>query len=169
MSEVVVMRSSSTRLYYAGSEPDTHDKSKARLFKAGAGAAPYDGYVFERVFNGKTGTSPGYDPNLVILESPFAGQVSRNICYARRCMADSIARGEAPFASHLLYTQEGILDDRKPDEREKGILAGLAWGARAHATVVYTDYGITPGMKFGIDAATKAGRPIFYRTILAKK
>lgn len=47
----------------------------------------------------------------VVVESPFAGDIQKNIEYARKCMADCLKRGEAPFASHLLYTQDGILDD----------------------------------------------------------
>ena len=66
---------------------------------------------------------------LVIIESSFAGDMERNIKYARRCMRDSLIRGEFPFASHLLYTQEGILDDTKPDERKLGIEAGFEWGS----------------------------------------
>lgn len=63
---------------------------------------------------------------LVILESPFAGDVKRNILYARMCVRDSLGRGEAPIASHLLYTQSGILNDNLPEERQWGIDAGLA-------------------------------------------
>jgi hypothetical protein len=80
-------------------------------------------------------------------------------------MRDSLARGEAPLASHLLYTQPGILRDYIPAERQWGINAGLAWGAKADATIVYTDRGITRGMEFGITNANAAGRPIEYRTI----
>lgn len=47
----------------------------------------------------------------VILESPYAGEIDRNIRYARACVRDSLLRGESPIASHLLYTQSGILDD----------------------------------------------------------
>lgn len=68
-------------------------------------------------------------------------------------MRDCFARGEFPFASHLLYTQEGILDDTIPEERKLGIETGLAWGRMADATVVYTDLGITDGMKVGIERA----------------
>lgn len=32
-------------------------------------------------------------------------------------MATSLKRGEAPIASHLLYTQPGILNDDIPDQR----------------------------------------------------
>lgn len=102
---------------------------------------------------------------LVILESPFAGDVEHNLAYARACMRDCFGRGEAPFASHLLYTQEGCLDDTIPGEREMGIAAGLLWGANAAKTVVYTDRGISRGMRYGIENAHKAGRPVEYRSL----
>lgn len=102
---------------------------------------------------------------LVILESPYAGDVRKNVEYARACVRDSLSRGEAPIASHLLYTQPGILRDEVPAERKWGIDAGLAWATKADATVVYTDLGISSGMQYGIKTATDADRPIEYRTI----
>ena len=101
----------------------------------------------------------------VILESPYAGKIRRNTAYARRCLRDCLKRGEAPMASHLLYTQPGVLVDEIARERRTGIAAGLAWGAVADATVVYTDHGISPGMEHGIAAARAAGRPIEYRRL----
>lgn len=103
--------------------------------------------------------------NLVILESPFSGNVDKNIDYARKCMHDCFMRGEYPFASHLLYTQKGILDDTIPEERKLGIEAGLTWGKFAKKTVVYTDLGISKGMEFGIAEAKKQKRPIEYRNL----
>ena len=100
---------------------------------------------------------------LVFLESPYAGDVIRNVAYAKACMFDSIQRGEAPFASHLLYAQAGILDDTNVNEREAGIQCGLAWAEKAEATVVYMDLGVSPGMKRGIDAAKVCGRSVEYR------
>ena len=102
---------------------------------------------------------------LVILESPFAGDVEANVAYARRCVRDSLLRGEAPIASHLLYTQPGILNDDISEERWCGIHAGLAWIAAAEASVVYTDRGISSGMRYGIERAAEAGRPIEYRAL----
>ncbi len=102
---------------------------------------------------------------LVVVESPFAGDVERNIRYARACLADCLARGEAPFASHLLYTQDGVLDDLDPEERKLGMRAGFAWGEAACATVVYTDYGISQGMAAGIAEAGRDGRDIVYRRL----
>ncbi len=102
---------------------------------------------------------------LVILESPFAGDEQANIDYARLCVRDSLMRGEAPIASHLLYTQPTILDDSVPEERQHGIGAGLGWAKHADATVVYTNLGISGGMYYGIEDAHKAGRPVEYRSI----
>lgn len=99
----------------------------------------------------------------VILESPFAGNVRQNIAYARACIRDSVHRGEAPLASHLLFTQPGILDDLIPGERQLGIAAGLAWYKFADAAVVYRDLGISSGMQAGIDMAVLCGLPVEYR------
>jgi hypothetical protein len=102
---------------------------------------------------------------LVLIESPYAGDVTLNIKFARACMRDSLNRGEAPFAMHLLYTQEGILDDAIPEERNWGIAAGMAWGRNAEITAVYTNLGISPGMEFGIQKAKEAGRRVVYREL----
>jgi len=102
---------------------------------------------------------------LVILESPFAGDVVKNICYGRACLRDSLLRGEAPLASHLLYTQIGVLDDLNPAERMQGMSAGLAWLESSEGTVVYTDLGISGGMQHGIDMAVALGKPVEYRSL----
>lgn len=103
---------------------------------------------------------------LVVIESPYAGDVDRNVKYARACMKDCFERNEAPFVSHLLYTQEGVLDDNVAEERKKGMEAGFLWGDKAEKTVVYTDLGISNGMKEGIVRAVKVGRKIEYRSLI---
>lgn len=103
---------------------------------------------------------------LVILETPFAGNIPHNIKYARACMRDSLLRhNEFPIASHLLYTQTGILDDSVHSERELGIEAGLTWACSAEATVVYMDLGISKGMRAGINRAEALNRPLIYRQL----
>lgn len=102
---------------------------------------------------------------LVILESPYAGDVAVNEAYARLCVRDSLFRGEAPIASHLLYTQPTILDDTDHDQRKMGIAAGLSWLEVATASVVYVDRGITVGMLQGIHAAEEAGVSVQYRKL----
>jgi hypothetical protein len=103
---------------------------------------------------------------LVIVESPLAAAtpelVARNQRYARALMRNCLNRGWAPFASHLLYAQDGILDDLIPEERELGIEAGLAWGAKAVESVVGVDLGISPGMQRGIDRAKAEGRSVVF-------
>lgn len=101
----------------------------------------------------------------VIVESPYAGNIEANVDYARCCIRDALLRGEAPIASHLLYTQPGILRDEIPEEREWGVDAGLTWLATAEATVVYTDRGISRGMHYGIEAAARHGIPVEYRSL----
>jgi hypothetical protein len=108
----------------------------------------------------------------VIVESPYKArwfwQRWLNRRYARRCLHDCLERGESPFASHLLYTQPGVLRDGDPVERDRGIRAGLAWGELADASVVYEDRGISAGMWFGIEAARTAGRPVEYRSLYSR-
>ncbi|WP_156947332.1 hypothetical protein [Bradyrhizobium sp. WSM3983] len=98
---------------------------------------------------------------LVVLESPYAGQIGRNIEYARACVRSCVAdRQEAPIASHLLFTQPGIFDDNDPVQRAQGINAARAWLRKADRMVVYQDLGISPGMEAAIRAAEFMGIPI---------
>lgn len=120
----------------------------------------------------------------VVIESPFASitfdtrdvpgiasEVSLfeadNIRYARSAAHDCLVNhNEAPWASHLLYTQDGILDDHDPGERKYGIEAGMVWSATAEKCVVYIDRGITRGMRqYGIPGAKKKGIPVEYRRL----
>lgn len=101
----------------------------------------------------------------VVLESPYAGDIEANVNYARACIRDSLLRGEAPLASHLLYTQPGILNDADQNERAHGINAGHAWLHLADAMVVYTDRGISVGMLAGINSAMFYRIPIERRSI----
>lgn len=101
----------------------------------------------------------------VILESPYAGNTEENVAYARACLKDSLSRGEAPIASHLLYTQPGVLDDSNGFERKVGIEAGHTWMGVAEALVVYQDRGVSPGMIEAIDKATWMKLAVEYRKL----
>jgi len=102
-------------------------------------------------------------PARVVLESPYAGNVEANLDYARRALTDSLRRGEAPIASHLLHTQ--VLADAEPDQRRLGIAAGHAWIAVAEAVVVYEDLGISAGMQAAIDEAERLHVPVERRNL----
>lgn len=105
---------------------------------------------------------------LTIIESPFANadftEHMLNIEYARRCMRDSLMRGEAPFASHLIYPQPFILDENNPKEREWGINAGFAWGDFADLHCFYTDRGWSRGMLSAYDRLSKLASIYSHRT-----
>jgi len=100
---------------------------------------------------------------IVIIESPYAGDRETNTKYARRAMKDSLMRGEAPFISHLLYTQ--CLEDTIPEDRKLGMEAGFAFIEKSNFTVVYMDYGMSNGMEKGIDIAVRMNHPVIIRII----
>ena len=112
---------------------------------------------------------------LVLIESPYRGRgyssLDLNLRYARACMRDSILRGESPFASHLLYTQEGILDDKKPEERNRGMRAGWDWGEHAVLSATYIDliddWEHFVGIAQGVVRARHVNRPVEFRNLSA--
>lgn len=103
----------------------------------------------------------------VMIETPLMARGERtmedNLKYAKECMKDSVKKGEAPFAMHVLYTQ--VLDDNKYEERWQGILSGLAWSRRADAIVFYMDYGMSTGMNLAYEQAQLMGIKVEYRTL----
>lgn len=105
----------------------------------------------------------GLVPVPVVIESPYAGAIADNLKYARKALLDSLKRGEAPFASHLLYTQ--VLQDMIPKEREAGIAANLSMIETIGRVVVYEDLGISPGMAEAIALAVLRGFPVEHRRL----
>lgn len=101
----------------------------------------------------------------VVVESPYRGEVARNVAYARRCVRDCLHRGESPIASHLLLTQPGILNDEIPNDRWLGIEAGLAWVQVADLMAVYTDFGISETIENAMSLARRHKIPIEFREI----
>lgn len=80
----------------------------------------------------------------VIILSPFKGDISANVEYGWRCVIDSMKRGEAPWASHLFYTQ--IMEDSDPAQRSLGFACEFAWLKAADLIAVYVDRGLSSGM-----------------------
>lgn len=93
---------------------------------------------------------------LVNVESPCAGigetrwqrAVSRwrHRMYTIQVVRDSLARGEAPYASHAMFDSSRILNDDKPDDRALGMGVGDAWARLAALHVFYVDLGMSRGM-----------------------
>lgn len=113
------------------------------------------------------GEQEGSPPLLVVIESPFSARTrdgfERNVLFARAAMFDSLMRGEAPIASHLLYTQ--VLNDDDPAHRERGIEAGLAWVQLGTLTAVYVNLGVSDGMTTGMERACREGRIVACRQL----
>lgn len=98
--------------------------------------------------------------HIVCVESPFkpsqedlgryegryseAELLRQNIIYARLAVLNSLARGETPFASHLLYTQVWT---ERAELRDAGIKAGSEMHHRSDTVALYTDLGVSSGMR----------------------
>ena len=100
----------------------------------------------------------------VVIESPFAGNLDVNVEYARQCLLHSLNLGESPLAFHLLYTQ--VLDDTVPALRNKGITLSFEWHKKADLIALYSDLGVSAGMKLAIEFALKNKIKIEKRFIL---
>lgn len=85
------------------------------------------------------------DPRFpVVVESPFAGDLAANARYLDACLLDALERGETPYASHRMLTR--TLDDRDPNQRELGIMAGRRMAVVLRRVAFYLDRGMSPGM-----------------------
>ena len=102
----------------------------------------------------------------VIIESPYAGNYDLNEAYAELAMHDCLVNhNESPYASHLLYTRRFVLRDDVPTDRRLGIAAGFEWRNVAEKTVFYTDLGMTPGMKQGLQDCKDKMNPYAVRKL----
>lgn len=102
----------------------------------------------------------------IIVESPYAGDVEQNTLYAQRAMKYCLLHQEAPYASHLLYTQPNVLDDDKPNERDLGIHAGFAFKHLPNVhTTFFTDYGMSSGMELALTYLKLNNLPFSFRKI----
>lgn len=108
---------------------------------------------------------------LTTVESPLAAPTPegfrRNVRYAQLCMLDSLKRGEAPYASHLLYPQ--VFDDLDEDQRRIGMTAGHEWIKQADLVALYIDLGVSRGMTLAESVAFKYGKPTTQRRLVGKK
>jgi len=94
---------------------------------------------------------------LIYIASPYAGDVERNMEFARAACRYCIAQGHTPVAVHLLYTQ--LLNDSIPEERETGLKLGHHVLERCDELWCCGDR-ISAGMSAEIGEAGKLGKPI---------
>jgi hypothetical protein len=100
---------------------------------------------------------------IVIIESPYAGDLPRNQEYLRRALLHSWEAGECPFASHAIFPL--FLDDTLDSERAAGIELGYRFWPFADCIAFYVDYGMSPGMQAAFNKANKHNFCFETRTI----
>jgi len=95
---------------------------------------------------------------IVVLESPYSGDIPLNVAYAQRAMFDARCRGETVIIPHLLWTQHHLAPNHfVSDYTDKFLLS--ANGGRdiafeqikalreiADCVVFYVDRGYSSGM-----------------------
>ena len=96
-----------------------------------------------------------------IVESPYAALGHKKAYeYVEECYKFLLGKGHTPFASHYNYTV--VLNDMVEEDRQLGMGAGhnLIRSRKADFIVVFTDYGISSGMRLAIDLAKQYNVPI---------
>lgn len=106
----------------------------------------------------------------VVVISPFmvedASKRDLFYRYAKRCAQDSMRRNEAPLVSHVFY-YDMLGYSTVGLERDMGFNAQLSWIRKCDLVVVYSDYGMTQGMKAAVDYAKFKNKKIEFRVISA--
>lgn len=94
---------------------------------------------------------------IIYVASPYAGDIQKNMEFAKRACRHVMNEGHAFFAPHLLYPS--LLDDSQPRERQLGIDMGLAMLERCDELWCYGDH-ISHGMMQEISEADSLGIPV---------
>lgn len=93
----------------------------------------------------------------VYICSPYkaknGAELDRNIEYAQELTRQAIEAGLAPITPHLYMTQ--CLNEDKPEERAKGMAAGLELLRACEFILVGVRYGISEGMSKEIETAER--------------
>lgn len=94
----------------------------------------------------------------VYVASAYAGDIPANTAAAVLYCRHVIDKGYMPIASHLLYPQ--ILDDSVPEQRDLGLLFGLALLATCQELWCFGP--VSPGMQQEIEEAKRLNIPVKY-------
>ena len=94
---------------------------------------------------------------LIYVASPYAGDVEKNVAYARRVCREIAEHGYAFVAPHLMYPE--ILDDAVPEERQAVIKMGLTLLQRCDELWAFGPV-VSSGMQTEIAEAERLRIPI---------
>jgi hypothetical protein len=114
--------------------------------------------------------------SVVVLESPYSGDIPLHIVYGQRAMADARTRGEIVLMPHLLWTQHHLAPHFYVDDwdekyeipnggRDVSLEQIKVLRERADKVIFYTDYGMSSGMQHGLDHCKAKGIPYETRSI----
>ena len=94
---------------------------------------------------------------LIYIASPYAGDVEKNVAFAKAACRYAMEQEYTPMAVHLLYPQ--FLDDSNPQERASGLAMGHQVLSVCDELWVCGDR-ISSGMESEIQEAKRMGIPI---------
>lgn len=98
--------------------------------------------------------------DLLYVCSPYRGDTKRNKKYARKLTRAALDNGFIPVTVHLYLTE--ATDDTNPEERVRGMAAGMKILENCKYILIGDRYGISEGMKAEMTFAAVKGKIMLY-------
>ena len=98
--------------------------------------------------------------DLLYVCSPYRGDTKRNKEYARKLTRAAINNGFVPVTVHLYLTE--VTDDQNPEERSRGMAAGMKILENCKYILIGNKYGVSDGMKAEMTLAALKGKVMLY-------
>lgn len=98
--------------------------------------------------------------DLLYVCSPYRGDTKRNKEYARKLTRVALDNGFIPVTVHLYLTE--ATDDTNPEERVRGMAAGMKILENCKYILIGDRYGISEGMKAEMTFAAVKGKIMLY-------
>ena len=98
--------------------------------------------------------------DLLYVCSPYRGDTKRNKEYARKLTRAALDNGFIPVTVHLYLTE--ATDDTNPEERVRGMAAGMKILENCKYILFSDRYGISEGMKAEMTFAAVKGKIMLY-------
>lgn len=98
--------------------------------------------------------------DLLYVCSPYRGDTKRNKEYARKLTRAALDNGFIPVTVHLYLTE--ATDDTNPEERVRGMAAGMKILENCKYILIGDRYGISEGMKVEMTFAAVKGKIMLY-------
>lgn len=98
--------------------------------------------------------------DLLYVCSPYRGDTKRNKEYARKLTRAALDNGFIPVTVHLYLTE--ATDDTNPEERVRGMVAGMKILENCKYILIGDRYGISEGMKAEMTFAAVKGKIMLY-------